>query len=122
MLWPRSYRAGATWSRGTIVPTRCSSSTVAWWCQRKRPGDELDYQLDFARWLSEGDTITGAVVTIASTAGGTASIDHTDFSQTQVTVWVQGGVNGETATLTVTATTAQGRTKVEKARLRIKDS
>jgi hypothetical protein len=88
----------------------------------KRPGDELDYQLDFARWLPEGDTITGAVVTIESTAGGNASIDHTEYSETQVTVWVQGGVNGETATLTVTATTAQGRTKVEKARLRIKDS
>lgn len=85
----------------------------------KKEGDVLDYEIDFARWLPDGDTIVSASASIDTE--GTAEIDSTEYSETQVQVWVSGGTAGESATVTVTATTDQGRTKSECFRLRIKD-
>jgi hypothetical protein len=75
----------------------------------KRPEDRSDYDVWFGRWMSPGDVITSIVVTIS--AGTTIVLDGQDFTADTVKVWVKGGVDGETATITVEAKTLQGREK-----------
>lgn len=84
----------------------------------KRPEDRLDYDVDFSRWLSAGDSITGATVAISD---GTVAIDDHDFTATAVKVWLSGGEDGETAIVTVTITTTQGRTKEVCFRVRVRE-
>lgn len=74
----------------------------------KAPADVLDYDIDFARWLTADDRIVGAVSTIADSE---ATILRTDFSDTVVKVWVSGGAAGETARITTIVTTLEERTK-----------
>lgn len=82
----------------------------------KRPGDRLDFAVDFFRWLQDGDRIVSASATLD---GSTATIDDTQHSDTAVKVWILGGTIGETAAVGVTITTEQGRTRQECFRLRI---
>jgi hypothetical protein len=82
---------------------------------RKRPDEVLDYVFDFAKWLSEGDSITDATATVT----GNATIDSTQANNTVATVWVSGGDAGETVEVTVTITTTGGRTKEATMKLRI---
>lgn len=84
----------------------------------KRPDDVLDYDADFALWLSDGDTITTATAALTESA---AAIDRVEFSETAAKVWVSGGADGETAHITVTATTAEGRVKEYCFKLRIRE-
>ena len=74
----------------------------------KSPEDVLDYDIDFERWLSGEDRVTGAITTIA---GSTAVVDRTDFSDTAAKVWLSGGTNGETGEVSTVVTTLEGRTK-----------
>ena len=46
---------------------------------------------------------------------------HREVSGTSVTLWVEGGVDGETYTVSVEATTTQGRVKELCFRLRVRD-
>jgi hypothetical protein len=84
----------------------------------KSPADVLDYDIDFGRWLKDGDTITAAASTIADT---TAAVDRTDFSETMATVWLSGGADGETGTVTTLVSTNEGRTKEFCFKIRIKE-
>ncbi|WP_421849902.1 hypothetical protein [Oricola sp.] len=84
----------------------------------KAPADVLDYDVDFARWLETGDTISSA--TAAATAD-TVTIDSTVVSDTQVKVWISGGSNGDVATTTITAVTANGRTKTACIKITVKE-
>lgn len=83
----------------------------------KRPDDRLDFDIDFTRWLPDGDRLDSAV---ASVAGGSITIDGCDTSDTQVRVWLIDGAPGDSADVTVTATTAQERTKEVCFRVRVK--
>lgn len=85
----------------------------------KDPDERLDYDIDFSRWLPDGDVIMSVVTSIS---GGTAIIDGTEPSDTCVRVWVAGGAVGETNTITIRATTAQGRIKEAALRLKIKET
>lgn len=82
----------------------------------KKPTDRLDYDVDLSRWLADEDVLVLAEATIEidSPAGATASavIDAIETYQTFVKVWADGGADGERYTVTVTATTSLGRTKV----------
>ena len=86
----------------------------------KRPEDVLDYDVDFGRrnWLLDGDAISIATVTVS---GGTVALHSWDFSASVVKVWLGGGADGDTAHVTVTVTTALGRTKTICFRVRIKE-
>ncbi|MBD9539924.1 hypothetical protein IB276_10705 [Ensifer sp. ENS04] len=75
---------------------------------QKAPADVLDFDIDFSRWLKSADRITSASSTIA---GGTASVDRTDFGDSLARVWLSGGADGETSLVTTIVTTEQGRTK-----------
>lgn len=85
----------------------------------KDPNDTLDYEVDFARWLPEADTVAGATVLIEGTV---TEAQPVDLTATMVRVWLQGGAAGETATITVRATTAGARVKDFTFKLRIKES
>lgn len=84
----------------------------------KRPDERLDYAVDFSRWLPAGDSVVSSVNTIT---GSEATIDAAEVSGTSVTLWIEGGVDGETYTVSVEATTAQGRVKELCFRLRVRD-
>jgi hypothetical protein len=75
---------------------------------RKRPDDQLDYDVEFHDWLTSGDTITSATAT-ADPAGVT--VDRVQVFGTLVKVWLSGGALGGSHIITVTASTAQGRVK-----------
>lgn len=84
--------------------------------KRQSVDDRLDYDIDFARWLSEDDTISDA----------TATADGLDIEAVQVfgqivKVWVSGGVAGKSYQVDVTATTADGRVKDECFMIRISE-
>lgn len=86
----------------------------------KDPADRLDYDVDYgAKWLPAGDVISSATAAIT---GSTAVADQVDVSSDAVKVWISGGAPGDTAVVTVTAVTAQGRTKEISFRLKIREA
>ncbi len=85
---------------------------------RKRPDDQLDYDVEFERWLSDGDTITDATA-VADPEGITVS--STQVFGTVVKVWLAGGEAGNSHKITVTTTTAQGRVKEVTFNVRVTD-
>lgn len=88
----------------------------------KHPVDVLDYVFDFARFLSDGDAIASVTGVITSaTTGATAEIDSSTFTDTTATLWVSGGIDGETADVSARVVTDLGRTKECCIRIRVKD-
>lgn len=83
---------------------------------RKRPDDQLDYDVTFERWLSDGDTVSDATA-FADPVG--VSIDRVEIFGVVVKVWISGGESGASHKINVTATTAQGRVKEVTFNLRI---
>lgn len=86
---------------------------------QKQPGDQLDYDLDFADWLTASDTITGAVA--ISSAPEEFTIGSVVVASPTVKVWVSGGVSGATYKVTATITTAEGRIKELEFKIRVRD-
>nr|DAM62837.1 MAG TPA: hypothetical protein [Caudoviricetes sp.] len=84
----------------------------------KSPGDVLDYDVSFDEWLTNDDRIIEWTPEVAES---TAVIDRGDYTDRSVRLWISGGETGETAQITLTVTTAQGRTKVVCFKLRIKE-
>ena len=76
---------------------------------RKNPSDQLDYDFDFAKWLSDGDSVISGDAVVSPE--GELSVISTQLFGTVVKVWLSEGVSGNTYTLTVYATTAFGRQK-----------
>lgn len=83
---------------------------------RKRPSDQLDYDIDFGRWLSEGDAIQGASASVEPIG---VSVDSVQAFGVIVKVWLSGGVSGSSQRVSVMVTTAQGRTKEVSFNLRV---
>jgi len=85
----------------------------------KDPNAVLDYKWDWSSWLTSGDTITTANVTIAS---GDVTINSQSNTTTTVTAWISAGTVGTEATLTARVTTAQGRTDDRTITLKIQQT
>ena len=85
----------------------------------KQPVDVVDYDIDYSEWLSEGDTIESATVTVAPATN--LVIDSLFVNDPRIKIWVSGGTNGVTYKVTVTATTADGRVKQDEFRVKVKD-
>lgn len=84
----------------------------------KHPDDQLDYDIDFSRWMPEGDSVTQAE---AVTQSGTAVVQSVQImDQLIVKVWVTGGKDGETSVINVKASTGGGRIKEVGFGLRIR--
>jgi hypothetical protein len=86
----------------------------------KTPQDRIDYDVDFGRWLTDGDTIVNATTDIPD-PNVTFIVDAVDFTNEVVKVWVTGGLLGEQADITVDATTTYGRVKHTCFTMRIRD-
>lgn len=89
---------------------------------RKRSDDQLDYDVDFSRWLSAGDIITSAVALAApldTTNPLELTVNSVQVFGTVVKVWLAAGIAGNSYQIQVTATTAQGRVKDVTFNLRV---
>jgi hypothetical protein len=73
----------------------------------KDPNAVLPYRFDWTDWL-EGDTILNADVAVSpDVAAGVKIDDHTHDTKV-VTVWLSGGVAGQTYTVTCSVFPASG--------------
>ncbi|SEH89822.1 hypothetical protein [Paraburkholderia hospita] len=86
----------------------------------KRPSDQLDYDIDFSRWLPEGDTIISATAEVLN-ADSMVSAVQVVPQASSVKVWLIDGVSGKTANVLVTATTEQNRVKQVEFQVRVRD-
>lgn len=82
---------------------------------RKRPEDQLDYDVDFTRWL------TGDVITTAEAIADPEEIyiQSVEVFDQVVKVWISGGQVGKTYKISVSATTDKSRVKEESFILRV---
>ena len=83
---------------------------------RKQPGERLDYDIDFAKWLPDGDLLT-----LATAVADDASlvVEAPQVIPPLVKVWISGGESGKSYKVTVTVTTADGRVKTVNFNLRV---
>ena len=72
----------------------------------KDPNSLLDYGFDWAPWLA-GDTITESTWT--ATGGLEVVENRSEHTLMATTVWVQGGTEGRSCSLTNRIVTAAGR-------------
>jgi hypothetical protein len=92
----------------------------------KQPGDLIDFDIDFSRWLTETDIVTTAVAVVAPaydavTNPSGVQITAVQISNPDVKVWCSGGVDGKTYKVTLTASTSEGRIKEVDFQIRVKD-
>lgn len=73
---------------------------------RKQPRDHLDYDINLADWLVDGDEIESVDVT----ADEGLEITSRGISDTGVKIWLRGGTSGETYKVTALIGT-ESRTK-----------
>ena len=83
----------------------------------KSPGDVLDYSMDWIDWLAEGDTITASEWAVPT--GITE--DSNSATTTVTTIWLSGGTENRSYTLTCKITTTQGRTKERSFIIKVED-
>jgi len=72
----------------------------------KDPQATLDYVVDWAEWLDEGDSISASSWTVTS---GLTIENSPTFTTTRAVVWLSGGTVGERYTATNHIVTASGR-------------
>lgn len=94
----------------------------------KQPAETLDYDIDFAEFLSDGDTLVSAgdppvpsplnvvVSPTGLTLGPTLVRDGTIVKQ-----WLSGGTDGQKYKITLTVTSNAGRVKQIEFIVRVKE-
>lgn len=75
----------------------------------KDPDSVLDYSVDWSAWLPTGDTIVASTFTVTPAATDAVVVDDSSFNDTTTTVWLSGGANKASYTVTNHITTSQGR-------------
>lgn len=82
------------------------------------PEAELDYTIDWAKWLEVNDTIAAHAFTVPTGLTQPNASSHTD---TTSTVWIAGGTRGRTYQVVGEITTTDGRTDQRTITLLVKD-
>ncbi|AAQ54996.2 virion-associated phage protein [Burkholderia phage Bcep22] len=72
--------------------------------------EQLDYDVDFSRWIPDGDTIQAGAVEITPDDGTLVAVSY-EINGQVVKVWLSGGTAGKSYTVAVTIGTAAGRMK-----------
>lgn len=85
-----------------------------------QPSEVLDYDVDYASWLADGDTIT-SVTTQVTPPDELNVVSNIIQSGQRVKVWVSDGIDGTTYKVEVTITTDDGRVKQDEVRFRCKE-
>lgn len=83
---------------------------------KKDPSAILDYSIDWSLWLN-GDTIQSSSWTVPQ---GLTKASETNNS-TSATVWLSGGILGQTYTVTNRVTTTNGRTDERSILIKVED-
>lgn len=84
----------------------------------KHPDDQLDYDIDFSRWMPDGDNISSAE---AVTQSGTVEVLSVQVIDSLIVkVWLAGGKEGEASVISVKAGSTGGRVKDVNFSLRIR--
>lgn len=86
---------------------------------KQQPVEKLDYDINYANWLTENDGLDSAIVTVEPADG----LDVSPFVSTpRVKVWVAGGVSGVAYKITLTVRTDDGRVKQDEFTVKVKDT
>ncbi|EBQ8762742.1 hypothetical protein BKM35_22165 [Salmonella enterica] len=84
----------------------------------KHPDDQLDYDVDFSRWMPDGDLLTSAE---AITQSGTVEVLSVQIIDSLIVkIWLAGGKTGESSVIAVRAGSQGGRVKDVEFGLRIR--
>lgn len=82
----------------------------------KDPNARLDYTIDWASWLTNGDFLFSSTWSVEAIAGDAAPLaivadpgGNPAFDNLTATVWVEGGTRGKTYTVTNAVVTQDGR-------------
>lgn len=84
----------------------------------KQPADNLDYDIEYADWIDDGDSLASAVVVVSPTG---LTVQSPVLVGTKFKLWVSGGTAGVSYKVTVTSTTTLGRIKQDEILIRVKD-
>lgn len=94
----------------------------------KQPAEQLDYTIDFTRWLPDDDKILTVEAHVSPEPEpedeGWLEIVAVHVNENEpafVTVWAAGGVNNQTYKVTVTVGTEGGRIKEVDFKIRVRD-
>lgn len=96
---------------------------------QQQPAETLDYDIDFAQFLSDGDTLvtTGnppvpSPLDVVISPAGTMTLGPTVvINGTVIKQWLIGGTSGQKYKITITATSNAGRVKQVEFIVRVKD-
>lgn len=86
---------------------------------QKRPNDELDYDVDFSKWLTDSDTLT--TVTAVVSPAGELMVESVAIVDQVVKVWLKDGEDLKSYSVLVTVATSGGRVKEVEFKVRVKD-
>lgn len=81
----------------------------------KKAEDQVDYDVDFTRWLGADDT----VVSVTGEGQGVIVDKASVYKGTIVKIWLSGGTSRQHASVVLTVTSSLGRVKSLLLRLRI---
>lgn len=84
----------------------------------KDPRELLDYRIEWSPRLDSDVIVTSSWVAVPSDL----TVVRDEFSKRTTTVWVSGGTDGTTYTLTNTITTVKGRTEISTVSLPVQQS
>ena len=83
----------------------------------KDPDAVLDYSIEWSKWLA-GDQVRTSTWTVSDTAIEASNDSNT---ATRTTVWLSGGVAGQSYTVTNRITTSGGRTDERSFVIQVQD-
>lgn len=83
----------------------------------KDPSALLDYKLDWAAWLPEGDAIASVLWNVSP---GITKVEESNTAST-ATVWISGGVAGQTYSVACRITTNDGRVDERSFRVQVRE-
>jgi hypothetical protein len=88
----------------------------------KQPAERLDFDILYDDWLTPGDGITAANVTLLIEPDGELESPLHVTSDATLKVWLEGGINGTTYKVTITTETDDGRIKQDEFKVKVKDT
>lgn len=85
----------------------------------KQPSEKEDYDIDYREWLTEGDNVLDANVSVSPSG---LTVESVYILDPRVKIWLSGGDSGVTYKVTVVVNTADGRIKEVEFKVKVKDS
>lgn len=82
----------------------------------KRPTSQLDFQINWSRWLASGEVLASS----EWTAPDGITVVATSFDFNTTTVWVSGGTVDQVYKLINTVTTANNPARIESTSIQIR--